>query len=65
MPAYNQHVVICTGKDDWPSRIEDGKTPGFFGQPDLAHFLKSLLGPMGSLHDVSQAEERCRDNAGY
>lgn len=54
MPAYNQHVVICTGTDDWPSRIEDGKPSGIFGTLPLARHLKDHLGQKGRLHDVSQ-----------
>ena len=46
MPTYTDHVVICTGKTDWESRIEDEK------EPNLARGLKTLLGLKGRLHDV-------------
>ena len=58
MPAYNQHVVICTGQDDWPSRIEDDTARGFFAQRPLARLLKNQLGPKGPLHNVSRAVKR-------
>lgn len=45
-PPYRQHVVICTGRDDWASRIE--KEEG----PNLAKGLKELVGPKGEFHDV-------------
>ena len=45
-PGYAQHIVICTGRDDWPSRIEDEEGP------NLAKELKALLGPKGRFHDV-------------
>ena len=45
-PPYKQHVVICTGKDDWASRIEKEEGPNF------ARGLKELVGPKGEFHDV-------------
>ncbi|MCJ1318319.1 hypothetical protein MMC15_003647 [Xylographa vitiligo] len=44
-PPYAQHIVVCTGRDDWPSRIEDEEGP------NLAKELKKLLGPKGQFHD--------------
>ncbi|MCJ1434884.1 hypothetical protein MMC27_004254 [Xylographa pallens] len=44
-PPYAQHIVICTGRDDWPSRIEDEDGP------NLAKELKGLLGPKGRFHN--------------
>ncbi|MCJ1406302.1 hypothetical protein MMC19_000367, partial [Ptychographa xylographoides] len=44
-PPYDQHLVICTGKSDWASRIEDEPTP------NLAKELKALCGPGGKFHD--------------
>lgn len=53
IPGYNQHVVICTGKDDWPRRIEDESTTGLFGRRrPFARYLKGQVGPKGDLHDV-------------
>ncbi|MCJ1381043.1 hypothetical protein MMC17_004152 [Xylographa soralifera] len=44
-PPYAQHIVICTGRDDWSSRIEDEEGP------NLAKELKTLLGPKGQFHN--------------
>ncbi|MCJ1390753.1 hypothetical protein MMC18_003614 [Xylographa bjoerkii] len=47
-PPYAQHIVICTGREDWPSRIEDDE--GL----NLAKELKTLLGPKGQFHAPNQ-----------
>ncbi|MCJ1286520.1 hypothetical protein MMC26_005866 [Xylographa opegraphella] len=47
-PPYAQHIVICTGRDDWSSRIEDEEGP------NLAKELKALLGPKGQFHDPNR-----------
>ncbi|KAK4227084.1 altered inheritance of mitochondria protein 32 [Podospora fimiseda] len=46
IPTYAQHVLICTGKDDWPSRIED-KNSG----DNLAADIRELLGRGGKYND--------------
>jgi hypothetical protein len=47
MAPYAEQVLICTGKDDWSSRIEDE------GAGDnLAADLKELLGRGGVYSDV-------------
>ncbi len=48
IPAYAEHVLVCTGKDDWPSRIEDDH-----GGDNLAADLRELLGRGGVYNDVS------------
>ena len=56
MPAYTEHVIICTGKDDWKSRIEDEKNP------NLANGLKTLLRPRGrGLKGLVQPQGRLYD----
>lgn len=45
---YAQHVLVCTGKDDWPSRIEEDN-----GGDNLAADLRELIGPKGKYSDVS------------
>ncbi|KAL7823885.1 Sucrase/ferredoxin-like domain-containing protein [Trichoderma gracile] len=46
MAGYAEHVVVCTGKDDWPSRIEDEN-----GGDNLAADLKELFGRGGKYTD--------------
>ncbi|KAK1760962.1 Sucrase/ferredoxin-like-domain-containing protein [Echria macrotheca] len=46
MPRYDEQVVICTGKTDWPSRIEDDADGH-----NLAADLKKLIGAGGSMND--------------
>ena len=48
MAGYAEHVLICTGKDDWASRIEDDD-----GGDNLAADLKELIGRGGAYSDVS------------
>ena len=50
MAPYTQHILVCTGKDDWTSRIEnDGEGEGWGG---LVRGLKHLLGRGGKYADV-------------
>ncbi|EFX03927.1 sucrose cleavage family protein [Grosmannia clavigera kw1407] len=44
--AYNEQVIVCTGKDDWPSRIEDDNSGD-----NLAADLKELFGRGGKYSD--------------
>lgn len=44
--AYNEQVLVCTGKDDWPSRIEDDNSGD-----NLAADLKELFGRGGKYRD--------------
>ncbi|KAK1778402.1 Sucrase/ferredoxin-like-domain-containing protein [Copromyces sp. CBS 386.78] len=46
MPAHAQQVLICTGKDDWPSKIEDDND----GQNHAA-MLRDLIGRGGPYSD--------------
>lgn len=45
--SYNEQVLVCTGKDDWPSRIEDDNSGD-----NLAADLKELFGRGGKYRDV-------------
>ncbi|KAK3901491.1 Sucrase/ferredoxin-like-domain-containing protein [Staphylotrichum tortipilum] len=44
--SYAQHVLVCTGKDDWPSRIEEDNAGD-----NLAADLRELVGPRGKFSD--------------
>lgn len=46
---YNEHVLVCTGRDDWVSRVEDEE--GVAG--DVVRRLKGDLGRKGQFHNVS------------
>lgn len=46
--GYAEHVLVCTGNADWPSRIEDDN-----GGDCLAADLKELFGRGGTYSDVS------------
>ncbi|KAG9246338.1 Sucraseferredoxin-like protein [Calycina marina] len=46
MAAYAEQIVICTGRDDWDSRIERENEGD-----NLAADLKALVGPKGPYHD--------------
>lgn len=48
MTAYHQHVLVCTGRDDWPSRIEEDDSGD-----NLAADLRELFGRGGRYSDVS------------
>ena len=45
---YAQHVLVCTGKEDWPSRIEEDNAGD-----NLVADLRELIGPRGKFSDVS------------
>lgn len=45
--GYSEHVLVCTGNADWPSRIEDDN-----GGDCLAADLKELFGRGGTYSDV-------------
>lgn len=45
--AYAEHVVVCTGKDDWSSKIEDEDSGD-----NLAADVKELVGRGGAFADV-------------
>ena len=48
MAAYSEQVILCTGKDDWHSNIEqeDGATGAF------VKGLKGVIGKGGDAFDV-------------
>lgn len=46
--GYAEQVLVCTGQDDWASKIEDEN-----GGDNLAADLKELLGRGGVYSDVS------------
>lgn len=48
MPSYAEQILICSGKDDWTSRIEDEE--GTDGA--LVRQLKGMLGQGGKFSDV-------------
>jgi len=47
MAAYAEQVLVCTGKDDWPSRIEEENSGD-----NLAADIKELIGRGGVYSDV-------------
>ena len=51
--SYAQQVLVCTGQDDWPSRIEDDNNGD-----NLAADLKELMGRGGTYSDVSASSLR-------
>lgn len=53
MPTYAEQVLICTGKEDWKSKIED-EDDGL-----LVKELKKLLGRNGKFSDVGHTVYRC------
>lgn len=48
MAGYAEHVLVCTGQDDWLSRIEEESSGD-----NLAADLKELFGRGGIYSDVS------------
>lgn len=48
MAAYTEQVLICTGKDDWMSRIEEENSGD-----NLAADIKELMGRGGMYSDVN------------
>jgi len=51
MAAYAEQVLICTGKDDWLSRIEEENAGD-----NLAADIKELIGRGGIYSDVYSLE---------
>lgn len=51
MPSYAEQVLICTGRHDWKSKIED---EGDQSSGQLVRQLKSLMGPKGRYSDVCE-----------
>ena len=47
VPSYDRHVIFCTGKEDWTSRVEDENEGA-----NITKILKELMGPKGRLHNV-------------
>lgn len=52
MAGYAEHVLVCTGQDDWMSRIEEESSGD-----NLAADLKELFGRGGIYSDVSSVFE--------
>jgi hypothetical protein len=50
MASYSEQVVICTGKEDWTSRIEDEQSDS----GDLVRGLKKVIGRGGEGFDVGK-----------
>ena len=46
-PTYAEQVLVCTGQDDWLSKVEEEKSGD-----NLAADLKELLGRGGTFNDV-------------
>lgn len=57
---FAKQVLVCTGRDDWASRIEDEKEEGF----NLAADLKKRFGRGGQHRDVSWAMPTSVDDEG-
>lgn len=54
MAAYTQQLLVCTGKRDWASRIdEDGENEGW---GNLLRGMKRLLGRGGPFLDVCEQD---------
>jgi hypothetical protein len=54
MAAYTQQLLVCTGKRDWASRIdEDGENEGW---GNLLRGMKRLLGRGGPYLDVCEQD---------
>lgn len=50
MAPYSEQVVICTGKDDWTSRVEDEESDA----GDFVRGIKGVIGRGGKAFDVCQ-----------
>jgi hypothetical protein len=48
---YAEQVLVCTGRDDWASRVEEEK--GLEGAGEIVSGLKGLFGRNGKFCDVS------------
>jgi hypothetical protein len=59
MAPYAEQVLLCTGKDDWSSRIEDDESPS----GDFVRGLRAEIGRGGKSFDVcllpSASAPRC------
>jgi hypothetical protein len=53
MAAYAQQVLVCTGKDDWLSKIEEENSGD-----NLAADIKELVGRGGVYSDVNLSSSR-------
>lgn len=51
--SYAEQVLVCTGKSDWTSRIEEDDSGD-----NLAADLKELIGRGGAYSDVSRSTPR-------
>ena len=51
-PSYAEQVLICTGNNDWPSKMEEES-----GGDNLAADLKELMGRGGVYNDVSTSKQ--------
>jgi len=54
MAAYAEQVLVCTGKDDWVSRIEEENSGD-----NLAADIKELIGRGGVYSDVFLSSLPC------
>lgn len=54
LAPFKEQVLICTGKGDWKSRIEEED-----GGDNLAADLKELLGKGGKYCDVCLSSPTC------
>lgn len=59
IPVYDSHILIATGQDDWPSRIEDAATSSSEDHrsvpwPRLISHVKEAFGRKGILHGDSR-----------
>jgi len=50
---YAQQVLVCTGRSDWPSKIEEDSSGD-----NLAADLRELIGRGGVFSDVSRDVEK-------
>lgn len=55
MTGYSEHVLVCTGQDDWPSKIEEDHS-----DDNLAADLKELFGRGGRYSDVRLCGTCCQ-----
>jgi hypothetical protein len=60
MAAYAEQVLVCTGKDDWLSRIEEENSGD-----NLAADIKELIGRGGVYSDVFLSSLCCSRGSFY
>lgn len=48
MAPYTEQLLVCTGQNDWPSKVEDDH-----GGENLVADVKELIGRGGEFADVS------------